>query len=153
MIEMKQESARPGDCGSCSLVVATMNDRRKAAGLPGRGFSTRGAHLRNLHARHEEHGVGECLRVVRVKADQWLADPKMWVYFRPTTLFRPGHFEEYRAEADDGDSGPELDQWGRLPDGTYPTCRRPLCGDASTTHVSQTGACERALCGCEEFVP
>lgn len=110
-------------CADCEAVILEMNARRAAAGIGARGFATVGANLRDLHRRHLEHGRAACLDVVRIKAAEWLHGPKaddMAIYFRPSTLFRPCHFLEYLAQPDPDAPQLKIDQWGRLPDGTYP---------------------------------
>lgn len=80
-----------GACESCALVIGKMNT------LSGKRFRPVGVNLKNLHARHAEYSVEDCLIVVENKARQWLGG-EMEYYFRPSTLFRPSHFDEYLNE-------------------------------------------------------
>ena len=41
----------------------------------------------------------DCKLVIEHKVSQWRYDPEMSSYLRPSTLFRPSHFEEYLAAA------------------------------------------------------
>jgi len=41
----------------------------------------------------------DCKLVIDHKVGKWLHDPEMSEYLRPSTLFRPSHFEEYLAAA------------------------------------------------------
>lgn len=43
--------------------------------------------------------VEDCRLIIDHKAGQWRYDPEMAEYLRPSTLFRPTHFEEYLASA------------------------------------------------------
>jgi uncharacterized phage protein (TIGR02220 family) len=38
------------------------------------------------------------IKVIDKKFNQWKDDPKMMIYLRPSTLFRPGNFEDYLNE-------------------------------------------------------
>jgi len=46
----------------------------------------------------EGHGFEDFKHVIDTKAAQWGSDEKMRIYLRPSTLFRPGHFEDYLNE-------------------------------------------------------
>jgi uncharacterized phage protein (TIGR02220 family) len=48
-----------------------------------------------ISARLKEYSMDELLLVTEYKAASWLKDEKMREYFRPSTLFRPTHFENY----------------------------------------------------------
>jgi len=50
---------------------------------------------RDLHRQHDAHGVDACLEVVENMAAAWGKGPFRNRYFRPSTLFRPIHFDEY----------------------------------------------------------
>ncbi len=76
-------------CNDCEKVVAVMRSRAD------RNWRSTGGGVKNLHARHVESGVDACLQVVANMAARWMGDEKMEFYFRPSTLFRPGHFDEY----------------------------------------------------------
>jgi len=53
-----------------------------------------------IRARIREGATeGDCRIVIEHKVSKWLFDPAMAEYLRPTTLFRPTHFEEYLAAA------------------------------------------------------
>lgn len=47
---------------------------------------------------NEGHRLIDFKKVIDVKAEQWLGDSKMESYLRPSTLFRPGNFENYLNE-------------------------------------------------------
>jgi len=49
----------------------------------------------------EGYILEDFMRVHEVKAAQWLADEKMALYLRPSTLYRKSHFDEYLAEWDE----------------------------------------------------
>jgi uncharacterized phage protein (TIGR02220 family) len=46
----------------------------------------------------EGHLFEDFKHVIDTKTSQWRGDPKMSQYIRPSTLFRPGHFEDYLNE-------------------------------------------------------
>jgi uncharacterized phage protein (TIGR02220 family) len=102
----------------------------------GRPFLIDSSNLKNLHARHTKHGLEDCLHIVKVKAHQWLDDDVMRKFFRPSTLFRPGHFAEYVVEEIDKPlpprTQPELMQLFRL------TCSE--CGTSWTRKFKHVGA-------------
>ena len=75
-------------CTDCERVVAEM--RRLAE----RGWKSTGGVVVNLHKRHQESGVDACLTVVANMAEMWIGG-EMEFWFRPSTLFRPKHFDEY----------------------------------------------------------
>lgn len=78
-------------CGECELVVGVVNH------LTGKQFRSDTANVKNLHARHQEYSVEACIYVARVKAAKWLGT-EMDEYVRPSTLYRPRHFDEYLNE-------------------------------------------------------
>jgi uncharacterized phage protein (TIGR02220 family) len=81
--------------------------------LTGRKFRLNGKPTYpGLHARHLEAGVEICLAVVR---NQWEAKrgTKFEKYLRPSTLFGPEKFVEYRAEAESTGGGPWATSWPR----------------------------------------
>ena len=81
----------PPPCPECAFVVNLLNE------LAGRRFHVEPSTVRNLHARHRDHGVEACCRVVRVKVLDWLGTE--WEkYLDPTTLFRPTKFQKYLNE-------------------------------------------------------
>ena len=47
----------------------------------------------------EGRTLNDFKHVIDTKATQWFDDPKMRKYLRPSTLFRPGHFEDYLNES------------------------------------------------------
>lgn len=63
--------------------------------LADRDWKATGGGVVNLHKRHQESGVLACLIVVDNMAARWIGDEEMEFYFRPSTLFRPKHFDEY----------------------------------------------------------
>jgi len=55
---------------------------------------------KSIRARIREGAtVEDCKLVIDQKAGLWRHDPVMGEYLRPSTLFRPSHFEEYLASA------------------------------------------------------
>jgi hypothetical protein len=62
--------------------------------LAERDWKATGGGVVNLHKRHQESGVAACLRVVENMAERWMGT-EMEFWFRPSTLFRPIHFDEY----------------------------------------------------------
>ena len=52
--------------------------------------------IRNLMAKG--YITQDFLHVHEIKAAKWLSDPAMADYLRPSTLYRPSHFDEYLAE-------------------------------------------------------
>src|SRR5690349_555855 len=96
-----------GSCRECGVAIALMNE------LAGTRFRDHGATVRNLHARHQEYGAADVQTVVRRKAAAWLGDPRMSRYFRPSTLFRPSHFDEYLNEPEPSRRWGTVDYWGR----------------------------------------
>lgn len=87
----------------CVAVVALMNALRFDAGIRGFGFLANAPNTKNLHARHQERGAQACEQVARRKAYSWLVgfgarDETMEAFYRPSTLYRPTHFDEYLAE-------------------------------------------------------
>jgi uncharacterized phage protein (TIGR02220 family) len=85
-------------CDDCRRVVEYMNAKTGGATKfrvgPGGGVV-------GLHQRHREHGLDACLKVVDLKAAQWLRKEDMVPYFRPKTLFLKSNFEAYMSEPTD----------------------------------------------------
>ena len=53
-----------------------------------------------INARLKEgFSIDDFKLIIDDKAKKWKSDPKMKLYLRPSTLFAPGHFEEYLNEA------------------------------------------------------
>ena len=93
---------RPRELGRCDVCARVVDDINKRAGTNFRDLNpdgTRPYNLRDLHKRHQEHGVEACLRISRVKATRWIGTEQE-VFYRPSTLFRPIHFDEYLNEPD-----------------------------------------------------
>jgi uncharacterized phage protein (TIGR02220 family) len=106
--EQEQEGPPPSpsrasespSCPDCSRAVDELN-RETGRLAPGcRPFTIEAARAAGLHARHDEHGLEEVVRVIRLKCREWMPKPKMQPYCRPRTLFGPENFEEYRLERD-----------------------------------------------------
>lgn len=70
--ELTGSCYEPHAAGNVKLVRARLNDGRR---------------------------VEDMLAVVEVKVRQWRGDPKMAAFLKPSTLLRPGHFDDYLAEA------------------------------------------------------
>lgn len=69
---------------------------------------------KHLHARIKEgYKLEDFIRVIDSKAKEWLDDPKMRQYLRPSTLFSSKNFESYLQSAIDAnawtDRGQEID--------------------------------------------
>lgn len=57
------------------------------------------ANISVIRARlNDNYTVEDCKKVIDIKAGQWLNDPEMSRYLRPSTLFRPSNFEGYLNE-------------------------------------------------------
>jgi len=55
---------------------------------------------KSIRARMREGAsVDDCCLIIDQRAGMWRHEPVMVEYLRPSTLFRPGHFEEYLASA------------------------------------------------------
>lgn len=48
--------------------------------------------------------------VHRIKAMEWFNDPKMAKYLRPSTLYAPSHFHEYRLQQPEGRAASKREQ-------------------------------------------
>lgn len=42
--------------------------------------------------------LADCKKVINIKTEHWQHDPMMFKFLRPSTLFRPVHFQEYLNE-------------------------------------------------------
>jgi uncharacterized phage protein (TIGR02220 family) len=106
----KKRAPKPrerGFCEPCTIVVNAINRR---AGTKFRSLNpdgTRPRNLRDLHRQHQESGLYSCLRIVRVKGLKWI-NTEQEDYYRPSTLFRPVHFDEYLNEPDPEERHPRL---------------------------------------------
>lgn len=83
----------PAPCPDCVLVLAKMNEWQKRTGNSEWRVGPRGT-CEGLHARHQEHGVDVCLKVVRVVGFRLWSKPETRPYSRPATLFGPKNFVE-----------------------------------------------------------
>ena len=63
----------------------------------GKSFSTAtAAHMRLINGRiNDGHGFEDFAAVIDYKCSEWGKDVKMAKYLQPSTLFAPGHFDEY----------------------------------------------------------
>ena len=95
-IKKKEESNIGEEQIAC--VVARINEK---AGTSFKASNKETSKL--ISARLKEYSLSELLLVVEHKA-AWLKDEKMKEYFRPSTLFRPTHFENYLNAARQGSS-------------------------------------------------
>jgi uncharacterized phage protein (TIGR02220 family) len=83
-------------------VVAYLNKRA------GRAFTAPEPTVKLIKARLAEGYTERDLRlVVWHRCEEWGADEKMAKYLQPSTLFRPGKFAEYLADAKQAHDGPE----------------------------------------------
>ena len=65
----------------------------------GKKFKVTAQHEKLIQARmNEGNGLEDFKNVIDLKVKQWLHDPKMQEYLRPSTLFRPINFENYLNE-------------------------------------------------------
>jgi uncharacterized phage protein (TIGR02220 family) len=66
--------------------------------LAGTRYQHSKASRKFIRARIREGAtIEDCKLIIEHKVSKWLFDPEMAEYLRPTTLFRPSHFEEYLA--------------------------------------------------------
>ena len=84
------------DNGEIDLLVSKIN---QVAGTAFKASNKETSKL--ISARLKEYSVNDLLLVVEHKA-AWLKDDKMREYYRPSTLFRPTHFENYLNAAKQG---------------------------------------------------
>lgn len=61
----------------------------------------------------EGYNLEDFKKVIDVKTQQWIKDPKMNKYLRPDTLFRPSNFENYLNEYDVKSNVVQLESRGR----------------------------------------
>lgn len=65
----------------------------------GKNFKVTNQHEKIIQARlNEGNGIEDFKKVIDQKVMQWINDPKMKNYLRPSTLFRPTNFENYLNE-------------------------------------------------------
>ena len=84
------------DNGEIQLLVNRINE------IAGTAFKATNKETSGLiNARLKEYSVEDLLLVINHKA-AWLKDAKMKEYYRPSTLFRPTHFENYLNAAKQG---------------------------------------------------
>ena len=76
-------------CEDCKTVLQELNQ------LTGRHYRGDGNGLKNIHARHSAYSLEDCLKVIRVKVSQWVNNPEMSKYLRPSTLFGKTKFDGY----------------------------------------------------------
>lgn len=71
--------------------------------------STTKSHIRHINARLKEgYCLDDFINVIEVKCFQWLNNPKMTSYLRPSTLFNSEKFPGYVEEAKRLRNTPEL---------------------------------------------
>ena len=76
-------------------IVGHLNERTGKSFKP-----TSEATRKAIRARFAEgYTLDDFLRVIDTKAAEWMGDPKMEQYLRPSTLFRPANFENYLNQA------------------------------------------------------
>jgi uncharacterized phage protein (TIGR02220 family) len=80
-------------------IVSSINQKAKTNFKPDNKETQR-----LISARLKEYSLQELLLVVEHKA-AWLKDEKMREYYRPSTLFRPSHFENYLNSARQSGAG------------------------------------------------
>lgn len=85
--------------GAVALVVGRINEKAKTSFKPENKETQR-----LILARLSEYSLNDLMLVVEHKA-AWLQDSKMREYYRPSTLFRPTHFENYLNSARQSGAG------------------------------------------------
>jgi uncharacterized phage protein (TIGR02220 family) len=89
--------------------------------LTGSSFQTKtDATVKSVNGRiGEGYSVDDIFLVIEYKTAEWLKDPEMTVYLRPSTLFRPSNFENYfQAATKWANSGkPSIVKNGKFPSG------------------------------------
>jgi|SRR5882672_2650740 len=122
-------------CQDCAAAVGLINR------LAGTKYRDHGPTVKNLHARHQEYSPKAVEIVIVKKARRWLNDNHMRQFFRPSTLFRPSHFDEYLNEPD-----PEGGMAFSM------SCGRQECGHQLVRHSdAMLGTC--SACSCQSFIP
>jgi len=96
---------------TCSQVLAYLNK------ITGRQFKAPGENMEQRLI--EGHTKAELMLVIRDRWERWKGT-EMEEYVRPSTLFRPSHFNEYLAEATKGEKK-------KVP--ACPKCGRPLINE------------------------
>jgi len=83
---------KPKACATCLKILSELNR------LKGSSYRGEGKTLEMIHARHQTYGLDECLMVIRHRhqSAKTSTDRK---FFRPSTLFRPGYFEDTLQDA------------------------------------------------------
>ncbi|MAF04936.1 MULTISPECIES: conserved phage C-terminal domain-containing protein [unclassified Herbaspirillum] len=61
----------------------------------GKAYRAVEANTKLIAARLRESSLDDCIRVIDLKAGEWLGDPKMEEYLRPATLFGATKFAQY----------------------------------------------------------
>lgn len=86
-----KESKRNKDIGIYEEIISFLNDRT------GKRFSSKStANKKLINGRMSEGRILEdFIHVIDVKCNQWIDDPKMNEYLRPSTLFAQKNFENY----------------------------------------------------------
>ena len=67
--------------------------------MTGRAYREAPPTVNLIKSRLKNTSVDDIKRVLVHKGQQWLDDPEMEQFLRPSTLFRPSNFEQYLAEA------------------------------------------------------
>ena len=67
--------------------------------MTGRAYREAPPTVNLIKSRLKNTSVEDIKRVLVHKGQQWLDDPEMEQFLRPSTLFRPSNFEQYLAEA------------------------------------------------------
>lgn len=90
----KAKTPRSGTQEEIELATRVIEHLNQTAG---RSFRVNtGENARGIIARHREgFSETELMQVVEFKAGKWKADPEMYEYLNPVTLFRPANFERY----------------------------------------------------------
>ena len=91
----KKPSRTDTACDDCQRLVEYFNrEAGRQHPLTDRtGKPTAGVRL--IHARHTEHSVDACQRVIDDRVGRWKGDAKMDEFLRLSTVFRKSHFESY----------------------------------------------------------
>ena len=60
-------------------------------------------YIKSIKARKKEgYSMEDFKKVIDVKTEEWIDDPKMKKYLNPTTLFRPSNFDKSTETASKG---------------------------------------------------
>lgn len=82
------------DRGSAVQILEHLNTKA------GRKYRPVDANVKIIIARLKEFSYEDCIRVINDRVDKWGADPKMYEYLTPATLFAAANFAKYQGNLD-----------------------------------------------------